>query len=1217
MPLDPDRVQAIFLAAVETEDLAKRAEILNAQCADDAELRARVEKLLNLHDQSRELPDVGTPNFAQERQPTVAGPTAPSSGNVIGGRYRLLEEIGEGGMGTVWVAEQVQPVRRRVAIKLIKSGMDTRRVLSRFELERQALAVMDHPNIAKVLDGGVTDQGCPYFVMEYVKGVPITDYCDQSKVGVEGRLQLFVQVCQAVQHAHQKGIIHRDLKPSNILVCPYDGRPVPKVIDFGLAKAINQTLTEHTLYTAHGVMVGTPLYMSPEQAEFNNLDVDTRADIYSLGVILYELLTGTTPLDRQRFKDAAWQEIVRLIKEEEPSKPSTKLSGSGSLPSVAAQRSLEPAQLTRLVRGDLDWIVMKALEKERSRRYETANGLARDLERYLADEVVEARPPSAGYRLLKLVRRNRRLVGAVGLIALALVGGIGGTTWGMFRAVEARKAEAIRAEGERVAKLEAEEQKAKAVAASAQAQKARDRAERRFELAVEAIENFRGVVDGNLDVKNRPENEALRKALLQGPLGYYQKLRDDLSASGEASPEARLQLGDAYLKLAALNHDIGSQAEALKEFDEATSLFERLFREAPSEQRRKYRERLARTLAERGELQSNSSNMNAMAFESLHRSRELQEATIHDNPQDIEARKTLSRVLYDLAALEGRKGKTDSALSALQTSQTSLEEVCRQAPGDIELQLSLAGVHLKRGEILTENRGRLAEAQDAAQKALQFVEGIARSHPESVACKRELARAYSCLGIINQRRGAQEQALEFFSKQASAFEEMVRMQPTRSQLRLDQARALGDLASAQYHLGRNEEGLANLQKGSDLAVVLVRENPTNLVFKRALSTLDSRKVVPLLSLGRAEEALAAAESSATFLEEVSRAEPEDLGTLKDLAGAHYNCALLNRELGRLDAAVTEYKTALALRERLAQKHPDDPSIIDSIATTLGNIGVCQEDREQLVEARASYQRAVDFLQKLCAIRPDNASAQNHFARGRQNLGKVLTRLGKPEEALVPLSAAQEASERLANEHPGVLEYQDDVARGFQYLAAALARLGHVPDAEKAYADAIGVRERTLQAHPTDSPNLARLFLLFNERGDFERQNHQAVAAVASYRNAVKLIEGRSQATPEQLYDLAAVHAKLSRMGADSASGLKAGETRSEADQAIAVLDKAVGAGFRNIDQIRKDADFDSLRQRDDFKKLLQRLEPSPPPAPSSGRTGEASGHTGSKSSTNK
>src|SRR5580704_2264640 len=389
MPLDPDRVQTIFLAAVETEDLAKRAEIVNAQCADDAELRARVETLLNLHDQARELPQVGSLNFARERQATPIGPNAVSVGQIIDGRYRLLEEIGEGGMGTVWVAEQVQPVRRRVAIKLIKSGMDTRQVLSRFELERQALAVMDHPNIAKVLDGGVTDQGCPFVAMEYVKGVPITEYCDQGTVNVEGRLQLFVQVCQAVQHAHQKGIIHRDLKPSNILVCLYDGRPVPKVIDFGLAKAMDQPLTEHTFYTAHGVLVGTPLYMSPEQAEFNNLDVDTRADIYSLGVILYELLTGTTPLDRKRFKDAAWHEMVQLIKEEEPSKPSTKLSGSGSLPAVAAQRSLEPKKLSGLLRGELDWIVMKTLEKDRNRRYESAFAFAQDLQRYLHDEPVQ------------------------------------------------------------------------------------------------------------------------------------------------------------------------------------------------------------------------------------------------------------------------------------------------------------------------------------------------------------------------------------------------------------------------------------------------------------------------------------------------------------------------------------------------------------------------------------------------------------------------------------------------------------------------------------------------------------------------------------------------------------------------------------------------------------------------------------------------------------
>ena len=349
----------------------------------------------------------------------VTSPVYPP-GTLIAGRYKLLEQIAEGGMGTVWVAEQTKPVRRKVALKLIKPGMDSRQVLSRFEAERQALALMDHPNIAKVFDGGVTDEGRPFFVMEYVKGVPITQYCDDVQVAVRERLKLFVQVCQAVQHAHQKGIIHRDLKPSNILVCLYDGQPVPKVIDFGLAKAMHQPLTEHTLYTAHASVVGTPLYMSPEQAETNNLDIDTRSDVYSLGVVLYELLTGTTPLDRGQLKTAAWHEIVRLIKESEPARPSTKLSSSASLPSVAAQRGLEPAQLSRLVRGDLDWIVMKCLEKDRNRRYETANGLARDIERYLQDEPVQASPPSAAYRLKKFIRRNKTAAAFMLLLVAAV-----------------------------------------------------------------------------------------------------------------------------------------------------------------------------------------------------------------------------------------------------------------------------------------------------------------------------------------------------------------------------------------------------------------------------------------------------------------------------------------------------------------------------------------------------------------------------------------------------------------------------------------------------------------------------------------------------------------------------------------------------------------------------------------------------------------------------
>jgi WD40 repeat protein/serine/threonine protein kinase len=410
--------ESIFLEAMEIQPGDQRAAFLDRACGANAQLRTDVEALLRAHDKSGDLLDL------PERAPAcIQTPSIPEGPGAAIGAYRLLEQIGEGGVGAVWVAEQTQPVRRKVALKLIKAGMDSKTVLARFEAERQALALMDHPNIAKVLDGGTTESGRPFFVMEHVKGIPFTKYCDDARLSVEERLALFMPVCHAVQHAHQKGIIHRDLKPSNILVCLYDGVPIPKVIDFGLAKAMYQPLTEHPLHTAQGLMMGTPLYMSPEQAEVNNLDVDTRTDIYSLGVMLYELLTGTTPLERKRFKEAAWLEMLRLIKEEEPPKPSARLSSSDTLPNLAAQRKLEPAKLTKLVRGDLDWIVMKALDKERGRRYETANGFARDIQRYLSDEPVEACPPSRGYRLWKFARKYKKALATMAAFALLLVAG--------------------------------------------------------------------------------------------------------------------------------------------------------------------------------------------------------------------------------------------------------------------------------------------------------------------------------------------------------------------------------------------------------------------------------------------------------------------------------------------------------------------------------------------------------------------------------------------------------------------------------------------------------------------------------------------------------------------------------------------------------------------------------------------------------------------------
>jgi serine/threonine protein kinase len=392
---------------------ADRAAYLDHACAGDPALRAAVQALLRAN--------VGASGFMASpgSAVTVDLPADAEAPGTVIGPYKLLEQIGEGGMGTVWMAQQTEPVKRVVALKLVKAGMDSRQVVARFEAERQALALMDHPNIAKVLDAGTID-GRPYFVMELVKGTSITQFCDERRLSTRERLELFVPVCQAVQHAHQKGIIHRDVKPSNVLVALHDEKAVPKVIDFGVAKAVAQQLTEKTLHTGFGTLVGTPSYMAPEQATFNQLDIDTRADIYSLGVLLYELLTGSTPVDLERLKSEPLDELLRQVREEEPPRPSQRLSTSEARASIAAVRRSEPARLAKLLRGELDWVVMKALEKDRNRRYEAANSFAMDVQRYLNHEPVHAHPPSRWYRLRKLGRRHRGALAAMAMLGFLL-----------------------------------------------------------------------------------------------------------------------------------------------------------------------------------------------------------------------------------------------------------------------------------------------------------------------------------------------------------------------------------------------------------------------------------------------------------------------------------------------------------------------------------------------------------------------------------------------------------------------------------------------------------------------------------------------------------------------------------------------------------------------------------------------------------------------------
>lgn len=755
--IDP-KARDLFLQVLDQQPEAV-VPFLDDACGDNAELRRRVQQLLDAH---KEAGNFLAPSEMEEtniQSAVAAGPdgftettnrTNPESGTSIG-PYKLLEPIGEGGMGTVWVASQSKPLKRKVAIKLIKPGMDSGQVLARFEAERQALAMMDHPNIARVLDGGMTEQGRPYFAMEYVKGVPLTEYCDSARLSLQERLELFVPVCHAVQHAHQKGIIHRDLKPSNILICLYDGKPVPKVIDFGLAKAMHHSLTEQSLYTAHGMMIGTPLYMSPEQAEQNNLDIDTRTDIYALGVILYELLTGTTPLEKAQMKQAAFNEVLRLIKEEEPPKPSTRLSGSACLPSVAAQRSIEPANLTRSISGDLDWVVMKALEKERSRRYETANGLAEDIRRHLSDEPVSASPPSTSYRVKKFIRRNRAGVIAASATAVALLLGAIGTTTGMMWAlserriaVDARNAEA---EAKRNAEDNADSANAEATRATKAEQLARNEALRATEAEQRTAETLKQV-EAERDAKEKARHEAEQlfarltsmfrvpvTAIAGGKSGtaeFLDRWAEDLEADFAGRPDQLIQLQSALAKTYFL----------VDAFDRAIPLQEKVLDHRVATTGRESKETflalqdLAWTYNRVSGRQEDA--LNAIE-EALLISRQLH------GPEHIETLEAMN----SKALIHGMTGRQDRAIELLEDL--------------LEIRLRVNGLDDGKTATLIRNLGAFYLAQKRLDDAIKLYEDTVR-----------LSR--KTLGLAHSRTRKYMNGLEFFYKEANRPEDEAQLQ---------------------------------------------------------------------------------------------------------------------------------------------------------------------------------------------------------------------------------------------------------------------------------------------------------------------------------------------------------------------------------------------------------------------------------------------------------
>jgi serine/threonine protein kinase/tetratricopeptide (TPR) repeat protein len=884
MPVDPAVAKSLFLELAAIDEPIARAERLRDRCDADQELFARVNALLVAND--RAMTDEGTSSVGD---PGTAAFGGEGVGTILAGKYKLVEEIGEGGMGSVYMAQQTEPVKRTVAVKVIKAGMDSKAILARFDAERQALAMMDHPNIARVLDAGATEGGRPFFVMELVKGVPITRYCDDRKLTARQRLELFVPVCNAIQHAHQKGAIHRDIKPSNVLVAMYDDRHVPKVIDFGVAKAARQALTESTLLTGFGVVVGTPEYMSPEQASLNNLDIDTRSDVYSLGVLLYELLTGTTPVDRKSLGKAAVLEVLRIVREVEVPRPSATLSTIETLPSVAANRGTEPAKLTRLMKGELDWLVLKALEKDRARRYETANGLARDIQRYLADEVVEARPPSTGYRLRKFVRRYRRTVSAAIACTVLLLAGIAGTTWQAWRATNAER---TAKENERLAL--AQKQKAQA----------------NFRLAKDAVDKYLNAVTNNPKLNEKDFFE-LRKQLLETAVPFYRAFAEERSDD----PDIKAAHGRAYHRLGLVRDAMGEQEAALGEYESMRSIFANLVAAYPAIPT--YRSDLATSLNQRGVLlvamarfdEAKSAFGDALTIEERLADAfpdvpeyQWQSATTHNH---------LGRLLYEM-------GRLDQAEATFRKAATIQEQMLPRFPGEPARRAQLASSRNCLG-ILLQARRKYAEAETTHDAARRLYGQLVAELPNVPTYRRQLAASHGNSAILRDAQGKHTEAVAAYRVAQALLEQLVNDFPNVPGYRQDLARGHINLALLLNTLGRRQEAEAAHGAGLRIQEQLVADFPGVVDYSSELGRNYTLRGVLITDRGEPQESLAWFAKAIGILDPALVREPRQSTVRQYLVGAHWSRGNALDLLQRHDAAVRDWDRAIELSQG-----PDKP-----------------------------------------------------------------------------------------------------------------------------------------------------------------------------------------------------------------------------------------------------------------------------------------------------
>jgi eukaryotic-like serine/threonine-protein kinase len=960
-PPGPD-LKAIFLEALDHPAGPERAAYLDQACQGDATLRDRVESLLKAHDEAGGfLGAEDAPASARDATSvpevdstvSVRRPAITEGPGIRIGPYKLLQQIGEGGMGTVFMAEQEHPVRRRVALKVIKTGMDTGQVVARFEAERQALAIMDHPNIAHVLDAGATDTGRPFFVMELVKGVPITEFCDRNHLSPKERLEIFIPVCLAIQHAHQKGIIHRDIKPSNVLVTLHDGKPVPKIIDFGVAKAIDQRLTDKTMFTEFGQIVGTLEYMSPEQAEMGALDIDTRTDIYSLGVLLYELLTGSTPLEREKIRKAAYAEILKRIREEEPTKPSTRLSESkDALPSISAQRKIEPARLMKFVRGDLDWIVMKSLEKDRSRRYETANGFAKDIQRYLDGDPVEACPPSTAYKFKKFARKHRVALSTAGAFAVLLVA-----------ATAISAGLAVWANRERV----------RALAAEDEAREQKGRAEEREQVAIDAVKHFRDAVVESPDLKNTPSLGPLRKTLLKEPLAFFKTLRDQLQKDQDTRPESLARLGSAVFELGNLSAEIGDKPDALRAFEESLAIRDRLARENPLST--KYLDALAESHNNSGVLQRQMGRFSE-AMASYEKAREIWERIARDDKSVTRFQEELAQCYYNIGYLQSLTGRLVEAMASCEKAHEIRERLAQANPSENQFQSALAQSHHAIGKLWIATDQQM-KAMASYKRALAIREPLARENPAVTEFQSDLATSHSYIGYLQGVTGRPKEAMTSHKQALAIRQRLTRENPSVSEFQRVLAWSHHSIGLLQQEMDRPAEALASHEQALTIRERLARENPTVTQFQRDLAQSHDDIGGLQRATARPIQALESFEHARVIREREAREHPNSPDTASELGDTLNSMALIDLDRRQFDEARTTLTRALEWQRKALTANPNSTIYRQSVANHLGNLiraaqGLGRADeveqaRRELADLAASDPATLALDDRLAAV----------------------------------------------------------------------------------------------------------------------------------------------------------------------------------------------------------------------------------------------------------